>query len=120
MTGQMLRYRAASWWAPDFCNENSLGLATQEEAIDVEPVAVTELPAASPAVPAPLVHAVVEPVEQLVESTPDASPAPPELQAPNPEPSTTPDPQPATRARRVITAPAPVAEPAEVIPGLAD
>lgn len=98
MTGQMLRFRAASWWVRVFCPEISLGLATQEEAIDVEPVAVTEVPASLAAVPAPLVHAVVEPVEQFVESTPDPSPAPPELQAPDSEPSTTPDPQPAPRA----------------------
>jgi len=117
MTGQMLRYRAASWWAKVFCPEISLGLATQEEAIDVEPVAVTEVPAASPAVPAPLVHAVVEPT---VEPTPDPSPAPSEPQTYDPEPSTTPAPQPAPRARRVSTAPAPAAETAEVIPGLDD
>jgi len=118
MTGQMLRFRAASWWVRVFCPEISLGLATQEEAIDVEPVAVTEVPAASPAVPASLVHAVVEPIEPTVEPTPDPSPSTTESQALDPELSTTPGPQPATRARRVITAPAPATEMAEVIPGL--
>jgi hypothetical protein len=120
MTGQMLRFRAASWWVRVFCPEISLGLATQEEAIDVEPVAVTEVPGDSLAVPAPLVHAVIEPAKPVVEPTPGPSSAPSEPQAHDPEPSTTPTPQPAPRARRVIAAPAPVAEPAEVIPGLVD
>jgi hypothetical protein len=50
--------------------------------------------------------------------TPDPSPPPSEPQTYDPEPSTTPAPQSAPRARRVITAPAPAAETAEVIPGL--
>ena len=113
MTGQMLRYRAASWWAKVFCPEISLGLGTQEEAIDVEPVAVTEIPAVVAAVPAPLVHAAAEPVEET-------TPTPPGPQTPNPEPVATPEPQPAPRARRVIAERAPAVESAEVIPGLAD
>jgi hypothetical protein len=34
MTGQMLRYRAASFWVRVYCPEMSLGLTTQEEALD--------------------------------------------------------------------------------------
>jgi hypothetical protein len=65
MTGQMLRFRAASWWVRVFCPEISLGLGTQEEAIDVEAVAVAEIPAAAiaPAVPAPLTHRAEEVAE---------------------------------------------------------
>jgi len=40
MTGQMLRYRAAAWWANVYCPEIALGLITQEEALDIEAVAV--------------------------------------------------------------------------------
>jgi RecT family len=39
MTGQMLRYRAAAWWANVYCPEIALGLITQEEALDIEAVA---------------------------------------------------------------------------------
>jgi hypothetical protein len=59
MTGQMLRYRAAAWWANVYCPEMALGLMTQEEALDIEPVTVREtsegiqpaaaLPSAAPA-----------------------------------------------------------------------
>ena len=59
MTGQMLRYRAAAWWANVYCPEIALGLMTQEEALDIEPVTVREtsdgiqaaaaLPSAAPA-----------------------------------------------------------------------
>ena len=42
MTGQMLRYRAAAWWANVYCPEIALGLMTQEEALDIEPVTVRE------------------------------------------------------------------------------
>jgi hypothetical protein len=47
MTGQMLRYRAAAWWANVYCPEIALGLITQEEALDIEPVTVREAPAAT-------------------------------------------------------------------------
>lgn len=58
MTGQMLRYRAAAWWANVYCPEIALGLMTQEEALDIEPVTVREtatatLPAASLDQPSP-------------------------------------------------------------------
>jgi hypothetical protein len=83
MTGQMLRFRAASWWVRVFCPEISLGLGTQEEAIDVEAVAVAEVPAEgiAPAVPAPLTHRAEE-VAEVEALAPD-----PEPQAPNPEPA---------------------------------
>jgi hypothetical protein len=42
MTGQMLRYRAAAWWANVYCPEIALGLMTQEEALDIESVTVRE------------------------------------------------------------------------------
>ena len=38
--GQMLRYRAGAFWARVYCPEISLGIVTQEEAIDVEAVDV--------------------------------------------------------------------------------
>jgi len=117
MTGQMLRYRAASWWAKVFCPEISLGLGTQEEAIDVEPVAVVELPAVTAAVPAPLTHSVAEPVE---EAATVPVPEPPEPQTPDPEPVAPPESQPAPKARRVITDRPTATEPAEAIPGLID
>ena len=49
MTGQMLRYRAASFWVRVFCPEISLGLITRDEAIDGN---------APAAVPAAVVQAV--------------------------------------------------------------
>jgi hypothetical protein len=92
MTGQMLRFRAASWWVRVFCPEISLGLGTQEEVIDVEAVAVAEVPAAAiaPAVPAPLTHRAEEAVEALTtEPEPqapnsEASPSSPNLEASSP------------------------------------
>jgi hypothetical protein len=82
MPGQMLRYRAASWWQGVYCPELSRGLPTQEEAIDVEAVAVAEVPAAAiaPAVPAPLTHRAEEVVEALTtEPEPPASTSSPDL-----------------------------------------
>lgn len=91
MTGQMLRFRAASWWQRVHCPELSLGLPTQEEAIDVEAVTVSEVPAAAiaPAVPEPLTHRAEESAEA---ATPAAEPQPAE---PEPEPEPTPASQPA-------------------------
>ena len=43
MTGQMLRYRAAAWWANVYCPEIALGLITQEEALDIEPVKAVQV-----------------------------------------------------------------------------
>jgi len=89
MTGQMLRFRAASWWVRVFCPEISLGLGTQEEAIDIESVTVAELPAAAiaAAVPAPLTHRAEAPISEP-EPTSEPTPTPgPEPQAPNPEPT---------------------------------
>jgi len=39
----MLRYRAAAWWANVYCPEIALGLITQEEALDIEPVRAVQL-----------------------------------------------------------------------------
>ena len=49
MTGQMLRYRAAAWWANVYCPEIALGLITQEEALDIEPVKAVQVEPAAPA-----------------------------------------------------------------------
>jgi hypothetical protein len=107
MPGQMLRFRAGSWWQRVYCPELSLGLPTQEEAIDVEAVAVAEVPAAAiaPAVPAPLTHRAEEadaarwpwpqplgvfvatcPTPELEPQTPNSEPAPssPNLEASSP------------------------------------
>ncbi|MCX5946559.1 MAG: hypothetical protein NTZ53_14960 [Cyanobacteria bacterium] len=48
MTGQMLRYRAAAWWANVYCPEIALGLITQEEALDIEPVKAVQVEPAAP------------------------------------------------------------------------
>jgi len=85
MTGQMLRFRAASWWVRVFCPEISLGLGTQEEAIDVEAVTVAEVPAAiaAAAVPALLTHRAEDVAKAL---TPEPEPASePATKAPNSE-----------------------------------
>ena len=79
MTGQMLRYRAAAWWANVYCPEIALGLITQEEALDIEVVAVREAepapameeaPAASPA---PLVPAVAPPAASQEKAVTDVA-----------------------------------------------
>jgi hypothetical protein len=49
MPGQMFRYRAASWWVNVYCPEIALGLMTQEEAIDVQAVSISQI--AAPAQP---------------------------------------------------------------------
>ena len=49
MTGQMLRYRAAAWWANVYCPEIALGLITQEEALDIELVRAVPVEPAAPA-----------------------------------------------------------------------
>ncbi len=85
MTGQMLRYRAAAWWANVYCPEIALGLMTQEEALDIEPVTVREtataaLPAASLDQPSPRPNqakqkpAVPELLRPQGDSTPIAAP----------------------------------------------
>ncbi len=75
MTGQMLRYRAAAWWANVYCPEIALGLMTQEEALDIEPVSVREAGGASDAGAA--VPAAFVALPQVEESAADAaSPAP--------------------------------------------
>ena len=79
MTGQMLRYRAAAWWANVYCPEIALGLITQEEALDIEAVAVREAEA-SPAMeqapaasPARLVPAVAPPAASEAETVTDVA-----------------------------------------------
>jgi len=88
MTGQMLRFRAASWWVRVFCPEISLGLGTQEEAIDVEAVAVAEVPAAAiaPAVPVPLTHRAEE-VAEVEALAPGPEPQAPNSEAPPSSPN---------------------------------
>jgi hypothetical protein len=92
--GQMLRFRAASWWQRVYCPELSLGLPTQEETIDVEAVTVAEIPAAAiaPVVPAPLTHRAEE-VAEVEAPTPgpepqasnsEALPSSPNLEASSP------------------------------------
>ena len=49
MTGQMLRYRAAAWWANVYCPEIALGLITQEEALDIELIRAVPVEPAAPA-----------------------------------------------------------------------
>ena len=68
MTGQMLRYRAAAWWANVYCPEIALGLITQEEAIDIEPVKAVPVDPlestrqiASPAIPSAPATPAAEP-----------------------------------------------------------
>jgi len=79
MTGQMLRYRAAAWWANVYCPEIALGLITQEEALDIEAVAVREeeaapaLEEAPAASPAPLVPAVDPPAASVAETVTDVA-----------------------------------------------
>jgi hypothetical protein len=128
MPGQMLRFRAASWWQRVHCPELSLGLPTQEEAIDVEAVTVSEVPAAAivPAVPEPLTHRAAEHAEAVApaaEPTPAPKPEPAKLEskpAPAPQPELTP-----AAARPVVPQvrrSGPAAPPAAEapIPGLVD
>ena len=75
----MLRYRAAAWWANVYCPEIALGLITQEEALDIEAVAVREAEAApsleeAPAAsPARLVPAVAPPAASEAETVTDVA-----------------------------------------------
>ncbi len=64
MPGQMFRYRAAAFWVRAYCPEISLGLVTQEEAVDSEPVQQVQV-AVEPAAPAAVAqqHAVTVTVE---------------------------------------------------------
>ena len=81
MPGQMLRFRAGSWWQRVYCPELSLGLPTQEEVIDVEAVAVAEVSAAAIAlaVLVPLTHRAEEVAETeafVLEPEPASDPDP--------------------------------------------
>jgi hypothetical protein len=70
----MLRYRAAAFWVRLYCPEVSLGLATQEEAADIEAVTVAEVtPVPAPALaPEPEQPAEVAEVVEAVEVEPEA------------------------------------------------
>ena len=111
MPGQMLRFRAASWWQRVHCPELSLGLLTQEEAIDVEAVTVSEVPPAAiaPAVPEPLTHRAAEKAEAVA---PAAEPTP--TPAPKPQPAEPePEPAPAAEPAPINTQTTPAAQPVE-------
>lgn len=123
MTGQMLRYRAASFWVRVYCPEMSLGLTTQEEAFDataptaaVETVIVREVPLAKGggtggAIPQPIrpMPAAEEPAER--EPAAQSAAAPTALHetvavaepSTMPAPMTEPEAQSATRAKRAST-----------------
>ena len=69
MTGQMLRYRAAAWWANVYCPEIALGLITQEEALDIE------LVRAVPVEPAAPTNQGIAPASSAARPTAPATPA---------------------------------------------
>jgi hypothetical protein len=73
MTGQMLRYRAASFWVRVYCPEMSLGLMSQEEMLDaaapaseVQAVTVQEV---SPSRPSSATGAVPQPLRSAPVAT---------------------------------------------------
>lgn len=70
MPGQMLRYRAASFWTRVYYAQATLGILTRDEVIDVETVSVEVAP--EPAV-------VVEPPTPTPTPTPEPAPAPVEV-----------------------------------------
>jgi hypothetical protein len=75
MPGQMLRYRAASFWTRVFYAQATLGIMTQEEVIDVEQVSIE---VSAPVTPEPMaVEQPPEPVEVVevpAEEEPKANP----------------------------------------------
>jgi len=75
MPGQMLRYRAASFWTRVYYAQATLGIMTQEEVIDVEQVSVE---VSAPVTPEPMaVEQPPEPVEVVevpAEEEPKANP----------------------------------------------
>jgi hypothetical protein len=79
MPGQMLRYRAASFWTRVYYAQATLGIMTQEEVIDVEQVSVELSAPTEPAKPPEQIAAEqppgpVEVVEVPVEEEPKANP----------------------------------------------
>lgn len=72
MPGQMFRYRAAAFWVRAYCPEISLGLVTQEEAYDSEPVQQVQV-AVDQAAPADVSHPA--PVTVTVKNSTAAEPA---------------------------------------------
>jgi len=79
MTGQMLRYRAAAWWANVYCPEIALGLITQEEALDIEAVTVRETGGAG------VTGAEIQAPPQAATAWSQAAEEPAEATAPAPE-----------------------------------
>lgn len=75
MTGQMLSYRAASFWQRIHAPELTVGFRTAEEVIDVESVVVTEVEPVAAAAPVP------EPEPAPAKATSKAKPKP----APDPD-----------------------------------
>ena len=61
MPGQMLRYRAASWWANVYCPEIALGLMTQEEALDLAASTAESMPSGIEHQPDPSSDASIRP-----------------------------------------------------------
>ena len=148
MTGQMLRYRAASFWVRVYCPEMSLGLTTQEEALDanaptaaVQTVTVREVPVAKGggnggAVPQPIQPMPGADRPAQTEPTARSSTAPAPLHeraavaepSPSPAPTPEPDAQPAARAKRastrgrrsVSTSDEPAANPPDAAPQLSE
>jgi hypothetical protein len=105
MTGQMLRYRAASFWVRVYCPEMSLGLTTQEEALDatspaaaVQTVTVREVPLAKGT-------GTGGAVPQPIRSMPAAE------EAATPEPAAGPDAIPQSAATTITPAQAPPEKP---------
>ena len=108
MTGQMLRYRAASFWVRVFCPEISLGLITQDEAIDanapaavVQAVTVREVEANKSGAAA---GAVPQPIRAMPAPAPASSPQAEESSEPatvlEVEPAAEPPAEATSRARR--------------------
>lgn len=98
MGGQMYRYRAASFWTRTYCPEISLGLVTQDEVIDYEPVQQVQVTVEPEPDPAPVV-VTESPAPAAVEQS-----APARERTPEPEP--TPAPAAATAGEALLAEPA--------------
>ena len=68
----MIRYRAAAFWGRLYASDMLLGMQSQEEVLDVEPVTVTAAPATSVAdLNAAIAQPAPEPVAQPIETDQD-------------------------------------------------
>jgi hypothetical protein len=67
MPGQMLRYRAASFWSRAYASDMSLGMYTQDEVRDFAEPPRNVTPKVNPFVAEPEPEAVVQDVEVIVE-----------------------------------------------------